>query len=1668
MTTTNTQQYLRTMMVFIMLAVLAFPLSAQSFKLYYAQNVNDVAHVTPTKIINELDWREVKNGDIDGNQVEVEEVKAMLASTAMKGRTQQEQFWRMRDHTLLCFRINTGRNKNSYTVEVDYGKNEEGKSVVKTLTTNSYFFANIPRTSDFVNINVWTTGDPDDRVNFRYWVYDWDDENVYLFQLDQKRQSTGDTYKMEYVTTSADADGDLIKKSQILELKETYFHSFYVPEGHALTDVYLLSGNTQEGDVKLRMNMEEIHPRIDISSQLDIPKVTQKFGFDKHANREMVRFNWIGTGLFEKYDTLYLKLFDYRGKVVTEANMNVHRVDEKGNYVADNTLRYVGYDKEMEQHKILTFGHPAYIEILAQDCMPTLYRYAGSANKETKLVDSELCSARLSLKAGDPNSSDVTFNEQRLRYLNDQHAVVEYKGDDHTLCDVAELDLTARLPAEKVSFMDNGGCDDPKLLGHTPVERFAQLELAFSVPKGGYTPHCTLTTEEVATGITHTPAVEDTYIVAASTFSHFTRDYYFVRYDLTEAAPRNQTVALSMTLSRGARGALRNAPTDITYTDFPQMLNVHANPDQAAADVGQAAQQSTDSGDQTEHVADSFHDSQSGLNFAPTFKFKVPGGSLKSGLDLDFKKQVASFFVSFSASTTTEASDKNAKLSNARKRASALQNWNYLEFEDEAGKTGTAATLYEVGLKYDDWVAREAETIFDVSKSHMGPYWAGGWKMKVQAPIDDFKRTQLKEATGYIEGGYGYVWGADSENNDGKLGRAIKLMEKIGLRVGVGFVFDAGIRFDCGLKTFDSQVMSLQNTGLFATLGITGRVGAWADIKTKACFLGSFNAGIRAGAKASVKAGVATPLDLDVDPGIGAEFMLLAVVQAYANLRTPIFHWSGTVGLKAGKKWLIPDDNTNPFHDKFPYWLSKTRSIANSFRHLRAPAAGTFGKALITDVPSNANPHFLNDTQVVFDDMGKADDYNDDAIMMVNTAGDSRTTVSQPGTAASQHMRSKIGRPEVVVYQQMVNAVDGTLVSDKTSVSLSNEQQQHTQIKAAFRQPDGSWVHTDVTPDDGYIDQKPVVTMQEDGHAACVYQHGTLHIIDPDESPDSAYNYRLDGELMLRTYDGTQWSEPVPVFFFNKYTAPLKYDLFMRNDTVLVGMSGSNLTNGHTYFRYISKPLGGDIFVVDDPLNPIDFFMNRVGEHAVVAMLYEKSDGLRDVHVKTVNMDGQEDGCAGCDLGLTQCSVDRIKVVFDRADSESDDFAILWTELNNVVRDPVEGSSLQKDLGTMLHASRIHLDQGASVTAPITLGSDQDNLLLTDFDGYLEDASIQVVYTLTDPESCTGVLMHNEKEFTNSFESSISYTRNALLGSSTLPVNVTINNTGTSGINGAEININGEHIVIPDVYVAPLSTNTFTVEYPIPDNFDGYMSSEVTVTYDNVFKARMGARRRVSLVRQLEKQETVRVLNTNLDCDVVARNVENGANTFVVELTDLSSRGMPAGTGVLVGVHPHPGLPETLTGHDQTLVKAEDFKVIGGVRRAYAEICVDGITEPIPAYIVPKYVDLEDQEGQLTPSITNVRAASCTPFVTLLPDRLPTRLRDIKADTKKVHKVSVSEREDGVCLSGLASDANVRIFDMNGFLIYSNTMPTPTLNVPLQRHGVYVLSTGTEIFKFDY
>ena len=70
----------------LFIALSATAAVAQDFKLYYAKNVTDVTHFTDNvdELAKQLEWKEVANNSIDGNQMEVYELKQMLASSRMK------------------------------------------------------------------------------------------------------------------------------------------------------------------------------------------------------------------------------------------------------------------------------------------------------------------------------------------------------------------------------------------------------------------------------------------------------------------------------------------------------------------------------------------------------------------------------------------------------------------------------------------------------------------------------------------------------------------------------------------------------------------------------------------------------------------------------------------------------------------------------------------------------------------------------------------------------------------------------------------------------------------------------------------------------------------------------------------------------------------------------------------------------------------------------------------------------------------------------------------------------------------------------------------------------------------------------------------------------------------------------------------------------------------------------------------------------------------------------------------------------------------------------------------------------------------------------------------------------------------------------------------------
>ena len=1667
----------------LLTATFALPLSAQDFKLFYAKNVTDVTEFRNLAALDkQLSWREISNGAIDSNLDDVRQVKDMLSETRMKGLEDQQLFWRMRDEMLLCFRIDdTSNTGGSFRVEVVYGQDEDGKDIKKTLTTRKYFFANMPLACDEISINVWRVKDPTQRINFRYWVYDWDDDNVYIFQLDQKRQATGDTYKMEYVTSYMDSEGDIHSQSNVLELKETKFQSFYVPEGQSLTDVYFLTGNKGEGDVKLRMDMDEIHPNIDIDHQLEVPSLLATFKLSKHENRELMNFNWVGTGLFEKYDTLYIKLFNEKGKPVTGASMKVYRVDEDGNKV--EPLKYIGYDSHDQQYKVLTMGHPAYVEILHKDYLPLIYRYKGAADATSKIVSADLCSAKITLKSGTAGNSSIAVSDLYFRFMKDESIVITRDDKEYALMTLDEQNISGKAASDLVTFMDNGGNDYLKLLDCQPVEKFAQLEVAFSAPPGGENPQCKLVAKEKKNQKTHEATAIETRVISAAEFPAFSRDYYFARYDMADALPRNEQCNVTLNTSKAS------------YDKFPSFLNRYIDNEKEKEEAEKKATEMTSPPDGRKNSAGLLGDTDMGIKIPLDLKFSGGIFTIQAGATFDFLKQTNNIYINgYVGKNFREGTDANKeRLKGVRDNAKQLQNWRYAEktwgSDEQNNKKTLNTSVSNPSLKFDEWVVNELEDVFKVQSKHVGWYIQGGLKVAFKTPLTltDF---QLTEVTGWAQIGYGMFFSPDM--GTGKLKEINDFIKKYtAFELDLGAQFDLSGRLDVGMKSYGKKneyEWSTEDKGFYCNLTFTGLVAAWLNVKSPSFPIFNIDAGLRAGVKLQAVGGIVKSFS-DYPLCLGARLMGVLGIQAHLDVNSFLFDTSCRWGFHAGVQGLFPDDNTNPFHKKFPYWLpdkAKSRSdiIAGTFSAQPVPVANNLGRPLASNVFYNANPHFLGERHVVYNDRGNAADHNDDNVVLATFNEDTVTsseTLSMPGTSAGQHARSQRGDKEVVVYQQTTKAIDNAAVTAETTLALDGTMQEHSQIKAAFRQDDGTWRQTVVTPDDGFIDKNPMVSVQEDGKAAVLYQHGKIKVIDPSAPADSVSNQKFEGELLLRTYDpATGWSEPKNMWYYSDISWPLKYDLIMRNDSVLVAAmleeTGNPLIGAFAgkYTRYGWTTTKMDqVFYSHEDLHAVDFCLSRVGEHGVMTVLYERPDSTREIYVKTLNMDGSDDGLAGSDLGIGRCMPNKVKIISDRDDNNTDDFAVLWTEASTTVRDAENGNTTLKDYATVINASRIHLSDAPQITYPLTVGAERDSLQLGDFDCYLDDASINVVYVLTDKNTHASFIMHNEKEFTNSFESDVTYSREALLGSSTLPVNVDIINTGTSAIKAATVTINGEPIAIPNVLVQPLQQERYVVQYPVPDDFDGYMQSSVEVEYANVFKARQQLGRRVAprnLLRQSRAFGRNRVAAGNIDCNVINHSVEDGVNKFVVEVIDRSSRGLTPGTAVQVGAYVHPSAMETVSSESNTLVQAEDFTWMGGVRKAYAEVTVSGITEEIDGYIAAHIVDLnvDDEADEEDKRITNTCPTSGPSYVVFHPTGDNTGIDNPTAACPKAHRVSITVQDNGVLLGNLEPGEDIRLFSSAGWTVYMDHAVSTTHFVPLKRHDVYIISAGHEVFKFTY
>lgn len=1631
------------------------------FDLYFANNVTDVKSFDEIKSEDSgLKWTQVQtaDGDMSGNYAEVANLVDMLGSTRKKWLADQQQFWTMRDHTLLCFRIDGhGDTSSAYEATLDNGN---GKKF--TLSVKDYFFVNLPLQEEPYEIKVYRIGEPEKYYRFRYFIKGWNNESLYIFQLDQKRQAENHPYSLECITGSMNEDGDIERDTTKLELQATSFQSFYVPEGKDLLDVIFVSDGN-----KLRIDKKKLHPGIDLNDRFKFMELSEEFYLDKHENREFMNFNWLGSGLFEKYDTLYLTLWNERCRQMSSGKFNVESVDKDGLPTGNTAVRYIGYDKKLGAHKILTMGEPAYVEVVVNGYLPVVYKYDGPADPETGIVSEERCAVDLTLTPGTVNKKGLTFSSKHFLNLTDEKTIIVRNGVDHVLCSIDEIDLSTWLAVDTVHYAEDCGQNYPKLLNNKSVERYAKLRLAFSKPKGDKTNDCRLVATDIDTHIDYEATDKELRVLSSDVYKSFTYDYIYADFNLLDVVPRNSCCELN--LSAGP----------MTYSDFPRLHNFVFDRDKGREDATDEIDNKYVTNDE-EDVNDVSADCGFDMKIAPDFKFSFNPVTVKTAFGYDFRKSLWDLKVNVIYNGGER--DLPEKDKQAREELQAIEGYQTTNLK--GNKVGVSPVGEDKDL--DGWMYDEIDDLFDFSSKRIGQGWFGGASFNFKMPTTDLSRFQIANAAGQIGYGIGLFWGNVAK--EAKFKKLAEILEKFENYISFTAFAQVSAQMDFGVKSYIDDVeesMSGTNMGYFAHFSAKASGGVSLDLFTpevvKIPHVGEFKlsswfniqAGLRFGAKVGVQFGVEGPF-AKYWPGVGFHSILLVVGQAYAQLKTPLFRWSGSAQMHFGVESLKPDDSTNPFHRDFPYWLEEgnAKQIAKAYRSLKAPKSDAeVGTALITDVASDANPHYLDGDHVVYNDLRSAADYNDDRIALLNTSDNTTETLSTDGFTASNHMRSKRGDHEIVVFEQYAKKVTSEDIDDDHLFTSSNKMQQRSVIKAAVREGNGAWQLTDVTPDDGMADLKPVVTIQEDGKAACVYQHGRFFTVDELESADTITNIAFEGQLLLRTYSDGQWSAPTPLYFdLDLEHFIMHYDLLMRNDTVLVAANVLSGEMKNSVTRYASISIAsGEVKYVDDNIRAKHFMMHRVGKNAVIAMLYEKSDSIGEIYVKTLAMSGQGDGRQGADLGVGKNIPGKVKIVCDRNAENLSDFAVLWTEAGSVYRNENGTKRSFADIQTMLNASRVHLDNSLHLSEPITLGCERDSLIMTDFDGFLDDSHISVVYTLANIKAASGVVMTNSKDFCNNFEAEVSYAKSALMGSNSLPINVKIRNTGTSAIQTVKVNINDKDFAVPDAYVAPQKEGNFVVLYPIDEHFDGYITSYVGVEYDNIFKALRHPRfpsldnRRKNLFIS-----SSRVLLSDVECNVVSHSVENGVNTFVVELVD---HGMLLDDmGVLVGIYAHPSIAVPITDEAKAIVKGSEFVKMGNVRKAYATVSISGITEPLKAYVNIHVLDTNYGDGDLKKShVDNLHGDANPVYVSLFPDSDPAKIVRPTFDTPSGnHRVKVAVLDDGVSLSGLKTDERVRIFTPDGLPVFSKRATGSTLFVPLRHHTVYMLSTADEVFKFKY
>ena len=1611
--------------------------SAQGFRLLMSKSIMEMPDYKKAAAIDQItDWTEVSDGGIYTNIKEVNEFVEKMKTPGLKGLEEANQFRRMRDRTVLTFKIDDGGLYRSYQVEAKHGK------VIKKLTTSKFFFMNVPMSEEPVELTVTSFYNPSSPIRIKCQSVPFDNDSLYLFQLDKVCQNVDDVFNLEIQMSDSTWENQPIT-NQKFQCVFSHYNRYPVK-------AYL--GVTGK---KLELDIWKWNPGVGLASSFSNLALKKECNFTTH-NAEFATFNWIGAGLFAKYDTLFLQVRNSKSELVKDAKINIQRIDYDKLPVYDGDVRFIGVDPKTGDYMILTKGYPAYIEVQAKGYLPLLYHYKGAADPVTHVLSKTGISDYVVMTEGDVNANETVFFKKELRFLckKENYLNVKKKIWD---AEVLALDLVKQPVTETVYFSPNGATEELKSADGELREKYATLDLHYAVPKNaplgeagileldfkdsnekGYAPHL----------------YDD--VIDANIYTGLAHSFVVSKYDLGDCIPVGETAALTL-----RNGAMNDRA-------YPMLCNFSYTQDE----IEEKAEQETDTPgelleeeDPKEGMSEAM-DMKIPLNVTFQFSDDV---RLRLATSIDYIKGAINWALILEAFSSTDEDDD--AMDKAFQRNQVVNGYKFFKASEKTsfnmldGKADNDEELDEI---FNQTIESGTGWEFSVFASGKVPFT--GWKAHAKTNFFDF----VEELGGSL--GYYATYGLSSMGNLFRMKNmdsAATLADLIETFIHFGFKLDGYVGGEMGITTFDDAYSdNAEGRGLYVELMAYAIAALWLEAGLPTNPMLNFSVGVRGGGKLGMYGKFVSSFGNNF--GLGLKLTARLLAQYYINIDTFLggYHKSGKIFDWGGSK-LYPNDDSNPYHKDFPNWLPQTSyARANSYKPLKTNVDIDNGKVVYENVASDANPQYLSENQFVVNHLHDSSVYDDDAVDVVDINSGESLKITSDDYLAIRHNLSMSGDKKIIAYQQCDTIVSPESVTDDNVDQRSMQLSKNFNICANILQDDGTWKKT-VVHQSKEANVRPVAAIQDDGKAAVVWLEGSFD--NSMAETDSIMRQYMDGYLLYSRFDGEKWSEPEVITRTFAYNIVGDYQAVMRNDTILVAVHEQHIDDDipHNNVYYYSIPENPDNIVYNSEfIDATNFSLKKVGDYNVVALTHEVDTCRYDVYVKTLNMDGRNSGLAATDVGLQKYSPIGARIVPAANASGVADFALLWMENTDRGRNENGTKEDLEEPKRVLNAARMSFSGDLLAATPITVGMEADSLVMLDFDGYLDDDRIKVLYTLTDPDLAGGtVVVENEKYFSNSFNYDLSLDQRTVVDGVYIPLVLSVNNTGTSAIRGVTAHLNNQVIEVDDAFVPPFQTKHFILSYLIEDDFNGYIASRVDVEYENIFKSAFNSRRKVSNLRStMKKGIPVNVVETEMN--VLSHHIDDeGNNTFVVEVINRSKVKLRKGQSIMIALFDNLRLNDDNLVTKTVKVPASDMRDYGQFQRLVTTITVPSVRNDfhavLKAAVVPDTVSSVSAMDIYQESVLD----NSYQYVSLHEKGIPTYIDGVRADLRadkqmKGKRIAFTYKENGILVRGLNKGEMVRLYDLSGKEIFVKSAKGTELFVPVDRHAFFVLSADDESIKF--